>query len=347
MKKTPIKELGEFGLIRRISESVKIYQSGTKLGIGDDAAVIAGSDQQTVVSTDMLMEGVHFDLSYSPLKHLGYKAMAVNFSDIAAMNALPKQVVVGLALSSRFTVEAVEALYEGMRTACDQYHVDLVGGDTTSSRSGLAISVTVIGQAPAGKLAYRSGAKKGDVLCVTGDVGAAYLGLQLLEREKQVLAEAPSVMPQLEKYPYLLERQLKPEARTDIVYDLYEKGVTPTSMIDVSDGIASEIFHIAGQSGLSAVIYEEKLPFHPMSVQVAGEVFKLPLATCALNGGEDYELLFTVSQDDFKKIEDHADITPIGYMRGEEEPSVMVSRQGQVVPLQAQGWNHFVQKETE
>ena len=341
MKKTPIKDIGEFGLIRKIASRIELYHSGSKLGIGDDAAIIDASDQQTVISTDMLMEGVHFDLSYSPLKHLGYKAMAVNFSDIAAMNAVPKQAVVSLALSSRFTVEAVEVLYEGMRLACEQYRVDLVGGDTTSSQSGLGISVTAIGQAPAHKVVRRSGAKVGDVLCITGDVGAAYLGLQLLEREKQVLKDAPEAMPQLESYTYLLERQLKPEARTDIIYDLYEKGVQPGSLIDVSDGIASEVFHICEQSEVSAVVYEEKLPFHPRSAQVAGEVFQIPLATCALNGGEDYELLMTFSQEDFKKIEDHADITPIGYIREQGDPSVMVSRQNQVIPLQAQGWNHF------
>lgn len=344
MKRTDISELGEFGLIDRLKSKIITYHSTTKRGIGDDAAVIGTQEEETVISTDMLLEGVHFDLAYVPLKHLGYKAMAVNFSDIAAMNAFPTQVVVSIGVSNRFSVEAVEVLYEGIRAACNQYKVDLVGGDTTSSRMGLVISVTVIGHAKPEQLVYRDGAKKGDVLCVTGDLGAAYLGLQIMEREKKVWAEHPDMQPELEDYTYLVERQLKPEARTDIIHEFREKGIVPTAMIDISDGLASEVMHLSQQSKLSAVVYEEKLPFHDMTVKVAGELFQIPLATCAMNGGEDYELLFTISQSDFNKIEFHPDITPIGYMREATEPSVLVTRQNQVVPIQAQGWVHFNNK---
>jgi thiamine-monophosphate kinase len=319
-----------------------VYHPGTLKGIGDDAAVLQESgDKVVLVSTDMLLEGVHFDLAYTPLAHLGYKAMAVNFSDIAAMNAQPKQVTVSIGLSNRFSVEAVEELYKGIHTACEKYQVDLVGGDTTSSRSGLVISVTVIGYAKPSQVVYRSGAKVGDVVCVSGDLGAAYLGLQLLEREKQAFLSAPGMQPELDEYSYLIGRQLKPEARTDMVHDLREKGVVPHAMIDISDGLASEIMHICRQSNVSAVLYEEKLPIDDLAMRVAGAEFKLPAATCAMNGGEDYELLFTVSQEDFAKIEYLPDVTPIGYIREAGQPVVLVTKAGQVVEVKAQGWNHF------
>lgn len=340
MKRTEIQELGEFGLINRVTKNFTTYHKSTEKGIGDDAAVIQQHDEVMVTSTDMLVEGVHFDLSYVPLKHLGYKAMSVNFSDIAAMNALPYQVVVNVAISNRFSVEAMEELYEGIQQACDDYKVDLVGGDTTSSRSGLVISVTVFGQAKRKQLAYRNGAQKGDIICVTGDVGAAYLGLQLLEREKQVFLANPEMQPKLEGFDYLLERQLKPQARTDMVHELAEAKVEPTSMIDISDGLASELFHICTQSEVGCVIYEEKLPIDDLTYQVAGD-FKMPIATVALNGGEDYELLFTIKQDDYAKIEDIADISAIGYIAEAKEGLLLHTRAKQNLPIQAQGWVHF------
>ena len=340
MERTEIQELGEFGLIDRITKDFTTYHKSTEKGIGDDAAVIQQHDQVMVTSTDMLVEGVHFDLSYVPLKHLGYKAMSVNFSDIAAMNALPYQVLVNVAISNRFSVESMEELYEGIKLACDDYKVDLIGGDTTSSRSGLVISVTVFGQAKRKQLTYRNGAKKGDIICVTGDVGAAYLGLQLLEREKQVFLSNPEMQPKLEGFDYLLERQLKPQARTDIVHELAEANVIPTAMIDVSDGLASELFHICTQSEVGCVIYEEKLPIDNETHQVASD-FKMPIATVALNGGEDYELLFTIKQEDFEKIDKIAQISPIGYISELKDNLLLHTRAGQNLPIQAQGWAHF------
>lgn len=340
MSRTEIQELGEFGLIDRITKKFETYHNSSLKGVGDDGAVIFQHDQVMVTSTDMLLEGVHFDLSYVPLKHLGYKAMSVNFSDIAAMNALPYQALVSIAISNRFSVEAVEELYEGIRMACSDYKVDLVGGDTTSSRSGLVISVTVFGQATKKQLAYRNGANKSEIICVTGDFGAAYLGLQLLEREKQVFVANPEMQPELEGFDYLLERQLKPQARTDIIHELAETKVVPTSMIDVSDGLASELYHLCTQSGTGCMIYEDKLPIDQLTYKVAAD-FKLPVATIAMNGGEDYELLFTIKQEDFEKIEKVADITPIGYITEAKDGMKMATRAGQTVEIKAQGWVHF------
>lgn len=339
--RSEISQLGEFGLIDRIQSKVEIFQHSTLKGIGDDAAVLdAGNDECVLISTDMLVEGIHFDLGYMPLQHLGYKSVAVNVSDIAAMNGKAEQITVSIAISSRFSLEAVDALYEGIRSACKNYNVDLVGGDTTSSRSGLVISITVIGRAMKEKVVYRSGAKPNDILCVTGDLGAAYLGLQVLEREKEVFLSNPEMQPNLEHYEYLVERQLKPEARTNIIYDLREAAVLPTSMIDVSDGLASELFHIAKNSGVGIRLFEDKIPIDQLAYETAIE-FKIDPITCALNGGEDYELLFTISQADHEKIKNHPDIHLIGYVHDKKNENLMITKQGNVVPLQAQGWNHF------
>lgn len=339
-KRTEIGSIGEFGLINQIADKVSAFHHQTIKGIGDDAAVYDAGDELILLSTDMLLEGVHFDLSYAPLQHLGYKAVSVNVSDIAAMNGTPKQITIGLGLSNRFSVEAVEALYEGIRAACDAYNVDLVGGDTTASRSGLVISVTVMGTAAKDEVVYRSGAQKGDILCVTGDLGAAYVGLQVLAREKQEYLANPDMQPQLDNYPYVVSRQLKPKARMDIIHELKTLGVKPTSMIDVSDGLASEIFHLCKQSNLGAAIYEDKLPIDKEAYETAAE-FNFDPNTCALNGGEDYELLFTISQDDFEKIKNHEDIHTIGYMQEAEKGKAMVTRNGNVIELKAQGWLHF------
>ena len=341
-KRTEISKVGEFGLIDHLTKDVKIYNQSTEKGIGDDAAVLQNSAElKTVVSTDLLVEGVHFDLAYVPLKHLGYKAVAVNVSDIAAMNAIPQQITVSIAISNRFSIEALDQIYDGIKAACQSYQVDLVGGDTTSSRSGLVISVTAIGQAKASELTYRNGAKKGDILCVTGDLGAAYLGLNILEREKQEFLANPDMQPALEGKDYLIQRQLKPEARMDVIHELRDLDIVPTSMIDISDGLASETFHICTQSNLGAVIYEEKLPYDRMTYEVAATDFKIPLLTCALNGGEDYELLFTISQEDFKKIETHSKISFIGYMQDADKGIKLVTNAEQVIDVKAQGWEHF------
>lgn len=339
-KRTEIGNIGEFGLINQIAGKVSIFHPQTVKGIGDDAAVFDAGEELILISTDMLLEGVHFDLSYAPLQHLGYKAVSVNVSDIAAMNGTPKQITVSLALSNRFSVEAVEALYEGIRAACEAYKVDLVGGDTTASRSGLVISITVMGTATKEDVVYRSGAQKGDILCVTGDLGAAYVGLQVLAREKQEYLANPEMQPQLNNYPYVVGRQLKPKARMDIIHELKSMGVKPTSMIDVSDGLASEIFHICQQSKLGAAIYEDKLPIDKEAYETAAE-FNFDPNTCALNGGEDYELLFTIRQEDFEKIKNHEDIHTIGYMQEAEKGKAMVTRNGNVIELKAQGWVHF------
>ncbi|MBT1703143.1 thiamine-phosphate kinase [Chryseosolibacter indicus] len=339
-KRHEIDELGEFGLINRITKNFTLTNSTSLTGIGDDAAVIAAGNDNLLVSTDMLIEGIHFDLSYVPLQHLGYKAIAVNVSDIAAMNGKAEQVTVSLALSNRFSLEAVETLYNGIKAACENYKVDLIGGDTTSSVSGLVISVTVIGRAPAEKIAYRSGAKANDIICVTGDLGAAFLGLQVLEREKQVFLADPNMQPNIEKYNYLVGRQLKPEARTDIVFDLEDAKVIPTSMIDVSDGLASELLHLSNHSGVGVRIYEDKVPVDHQAYETAIE-FNLDPVTCALNGGEDYELLFTIRKEDQEKINKHPDIHMIGYMHDRKSENVMITKQNNFVPLKAQGWNHF------
>ncbi|MBX2844283.1 MAG: thiamine-phosphate kinase [Flammeovirgaceae bacterium] len=340
-KRTELEKLGEFGLIKKIKNSVQIYNDSTYCGIGDDAAVINSGELQTIVSTDMLLEGVHFDLSYTPLKHLGYKAVAVNVSDIAAMNAIPEQITVNIGLSNRFSQEAVDEIYEGINIACKNYKVDLIGGDTTSSRSGLVISITAIGKARKEEITYRNTAKKGDIICATGDLGAAYLGLQILEREKQEYLANPEMQPDLEKNEYLVMRQLKPEARMDVIFDLRELKLKPTSMIDISDGLASELLHLTKGAVLGAVIYEDKLPVEQNTARVASEEFNLSLATCMLNGGEDYELLFTVDQGDFEKIKNHPDISFIGYMQEADKGVKMVTRAEQVVDITAQGFKHF------
>lgn len=339
-KRTEIGELGEFGLIDHLNEKVILRNSSTIKGIGDDAAVIQAGDHVKVMTTDLLLEGVHFDLSYAPLTHVGFKAVAVNVSDIAAMNAIPKQITVSIALSNRFSVEAIDALYEGIHAACEQYGVDLVGGDTTASRSGLVISITAVGEAQAEQISYRSGAKVNDILCVTGDLGSALIGLQILEREKQVFLANPDMKPDLEKYTVVTSRQLRPDARMDIVHELREMGVVPTSMIDVSDGLASEIFHICKASNVGATIYEDKLPIDKQTFDTAVELNLDPI-TCVLNGGEDYELLFTIDQKDFAKLEKHPDVHFIGHISKAEEGKYLVTKSGTAVQLKAQGWKHF------
>ncbi|MEL6970894.1 MAG: thiamine-phosphate kinase [Bacteroidota bacterium] len=339
-QRTDVNTLGEFGLIDHLTRQFPILNESTKLGIGDDAAVIDNQGLQTVVSTDMLVEGIHFDLMYSPLKHLGYKAVVVNLSDIYAMNATPKQVTVSLALSNRFSVEALEELYAGIYLACERYGVDLVGGDTTSSNKGLIISVTAIGQATADKLVYRSGAKVGDIICITGDVGAAYLGLQMLEREKQVYLSTPDVKPDLENEAYCVGRQLKPEARGDMIRQFAKEGLVPTAMIDISDGVASELFHICRASGVGAYLEESGVPIHP-DAQMLALRFKLDPITTALSGGEDYELLFTVKPEDLEKVKYMPDIYIAGEITSATDGVKLHTKGGNIHPLQAQGWVHF------
>jgi len=340
MERTELSELGEFGIINRIKERFSPQNVETIKGIGDDCAVIDNGKDYTLLSTDMLIEGVHFDLSYTPLQHLGYKAVAVNVSDIAAMNGIPKQITVSIALSNRFSVEAIDTLYEGIKAACINYKVDLVGGDTTSSTSGLIISITVIGSVEKNKIAYRNTAKENDIICISGDIGAAYMGLQILEREKSVYLSNPEMQPELDGKDYIIGRQLKAEARMDIVHELSENNIIPTSMIDVSDGLASELFHICTQSGVGAYIYEDKLPIDADTYNTAVE-FNISPMTAALNGGEDYELLFTISQNDYEKIKLHADIFFIGYITSADKGINMVTKGENVIPLKAQGWNHF------
>ncbi|MCC9167843.1 thiamine-phosphate kinase [Pontibacter harenae] len=337
---TPLSEVGEFGLIKLINEKIELRQKSTIKGIGDDAAVIEPSEKQLVVSSDMLLEGVHFDLSFCPLKHLGYKAVAVNVSDIAAMNATPTQITVNIALSARFTVEAVDELYEGIKLACENYKVDLVGGDTTSSRSGLVISVTAIGEVAKGEAVLRSGAQVNDLICVTGDLGGAYLGLQILEREKQAYLANPEMQPELEGKDYIVGRQLRPEARMDVIHDMKELGIKPTAMIDVSDGLASELFHICKQSGVGATVYKDNLPTDQQMLETALE-FNLDPITCMMNGGEDYELLFTVPLSDHEKVKNHPEISIIGKITEASEGINLANKHGQSFPLQAQGWAHF------
>lgn len=339
-KRSEIAELGEFGLIDHIAAAITCQQPSTIKGIGDDAAVIRSEKDLMLVSTDMLLEGIHFDLRYVPLRHLGYKAIAVNVSDIAAMNGTPTQVVVGLGLSNRFSVEAVNELYAGMEAACSDYKVDLVGGDTSSSATGLVLSVTIIGTTTPEQITYRSGASVNDIICVTGDLGAAFMGLQTLEREKAVFLDNPDAQPDLEKYSYLVGRQLRPDARMDIIHDMREAKVVPTSMIDVSDGLASELLHLARHSALGVRIFEDKVPIDHRTYDTALE-FKIDPITCALNGGEDYELLFTVRPSDLERIRNHSDIHLIGHMHAEKGKNTMVSKAGTQVPITAQGWNHF------
>jgi thiamine-monophosphate kinase len=338
MDRTEIQDLGEFGLIAKLTQGIEKRQPSTLLGVGDDAAVIDPMGKRLVVSTDLLVEGVHFDLSYAPLKHLGYKAVIANLSDICAMNALPTQIVVGLGISNRFSVEALEELYAGMKLACELYEVDLVGGDTTSSPSGLSLSITAMGLVEADKIVTRSGAKAGDLLVVSGELGSAYMGLQVLEREKSVFKEAPTAQPELEDHAYILERQLKPEARTDIVRELSDLGVKPTSMIDISDGLASECMHLMAASSVGVRVYEEKLPIDQKTYDTA-RAFNLDPTLCMLSGGEDYELLFTISPDDYEKLRNHPKLSFIGHMVENPSERIMVTKSGSDVELKAQGWD--------
>ena len=335
-------ELGEFGLIEHLTTNFSIKNSSTILGIGDDAAVLEFKEKSVVVSTDLLVEGVHFDLSYMPLKHLGYKAVIVNLSDIFAMNARATQVTVSIAVSNRFGLEALEALYDGIYTAAKVYGVDVIGGDTTSSTSGLTISITAIGEINASDLVKRSEAKPNDLLVVSGDIGAAYLGLQVLEREKEVFKVNPNNQPDLDAYTYIIERQLKPEARKDIVQLLKDLGVKPTSMIDISDGLSSEIIHLCKQSHVGCDLYEEKIPLDPQVISTCEE-FNLDSTTIALSGGEDYELLMTISQDDYPKIKANPNLTVIGFMTDASTGIHLVTRGNEKIPLTAQGWNSLNQ----
>ena len=340
VKRTDVNVLGEFGLIDHLTKTTRLTNRSTKRGIGDDAAVIDNKGFLTVVSTDALVEGIHFDVAYTPLKHLGYKAVVVNLSDIYAMNAIPKQITVSIVLSNRYSVEALEELYQGIHLACKIYNVDLVGGDTTSSPKGLYISVTAIGQGEKDKLTYRDGAKVGDIICVTGSLGAAYLGLQLLEREKQVFLANPDMQPELEEHNYLIERQLKPEARKDMITLFAKNQLIPTAMIDVSDGLASELFHICKQSNVGAFVEESGVPIHP-DAQVQAINFNMDPITCALSGGEDYELLFTIDPKDLDKVKYLPDIYIMGDIVEQKDGVKLHTKGGNIHPIKAQGWNHF------
>jgi thiamine-monophosphate kinase len=333
-----ISSLGEFGLIRRLTADLKIRNSSTVLGVGDDGAILDYGEKKVVISTDLLAEGVHFNLVYTPLKHLGYKAAIVNFSDIYAMNGHPRQLLVSLAISRKFTISMIDSLYAGLKLACDQYGVDLIGGDTTSSFTGLTISCTAIGEAREEELVYRSGAGLHDLICVSGDLGGAYLGLQLLERERKLFERDSQMQPELEGYDYVLERQLKPEARRDIIGLFRELGIQPTAMIDISDGLSSELMHLCQQSALGCKIYADKIPIHPETQRVSGEFDMEPLIA-ALNGGEDYELLFTLPVSQFDLIGSRREISIIGHMTEAAEGLKLITRQGQAITLEAQGWN--------
>ncbi len=337
-KRTELSELGEFGLINFLTKNIVLKNSSTVKGVGDDAAVINYKGKKALLSTDLLVEGVHFDLSYYPLKHLGYKAAIVNFSDILAMNAFPKQITVSIALSNRFSLEAIEEVYSGILLACDNYKVDLVGGDTTSSNLGLIISISVLGDAPARDIVFRSTAGKGDLLCVSGDLGAAYMGLLLLAREKEVYKSDPTMRPELDGHDYVLERQLKPEARADIIRLLNDLQIKPTSMIDISDGLASDVLHICSGSKVGCQIYEEKIPIDPATVSTSND-FKISPTTAAMNGGEDYELLFTIKKTDYEKIKDNPALSVIGHMTEESSGVNLISASGTMVPVTAQGWD--------
>jgi thiamine-monophosphate kinase len=339
MERTELNTLGEFGLIDRIKSKFTNKNAETIKGIGDDAAVIDIGNKYMLVTTDILFEGIHFDLSYTPLRHLGYKAVAVNISDIAAMNGIAKQITVTIGLSNRISVEAIDELYEGIKFACDNYNVDLIGGDTSASASGFVISITAMGFVDKDKIAYRNGAKPNDILCVTGDLGAAYFGLQTLEREKQVYLANPNMQPELTEKEYLVGKLLRPEARTDIIHELFDKGVVPSSMIDISDGLASELLHICTQSGVGAMVFEDKLPIEDITMLAATE-FNVSPITAALNGGEDYQLLFTVKQSDFDIIKNMSDVLPIGYMTQDTEV-LLALNSGGTAAIKAQGWNHL------
>ncbi|WP_321520161.1 thiamine-phosphate kinase [uncultured Bacteroides sp.] len=343
-KRTEIATLGEFGLIKHLTEDIELKNESSKYGVGDDAAVLSYPDKQVLVTTDLLMEGVHFDLTYVPLKHLGYKAATVNISDIYAMNGSPKQMIISIALSKRFSIEDMEEFYAGLKIACEEHNVDIVGGDTSASLTGLAISITCIGEADKDKVVYRNGAKDTDLICVSGDLGAAYMGLQLLEREKSVLKDEKDMQPDFAGKEYLLERQLKPEARKDIIAKLAELNILPTSMMDISDGLSSELMHICTQSKVGCRIYEEHIPIDYQTAVMAEE-FNMNLTTCALNGGDDYELLFTVPISDHEKISEIEGIKMIGHITKQDLGCALITRDGQEFELKAQGWNSFTKKD--
>ena len=340
MAKTEISTVGEFGLIRHLTKDIQHTQPSTQKGIGDDAAVLNFKDKRTLITTDLLLEGIHFNLEYVPLKHLGYKAAVVNFSDIYAMNAIPTQITVSLGISKRFCIEDLEELYAGIRLACERYNVDLVGGDTSASMTGLTISITCLGTAYESDIVYRNGAKEHDLVCVTGNLGTAYMGLQLLERERLVMNANENATPAFEGREYLLERQLKPEARRDIIQKLHEAGIKPTAMMDISDGLSSELMHICSQSNVGCSVYEDKLPIDYQAAALAEEM-NLNIVTCALNGGEDYELLFTCSLDDYEKLIPIEDVYLIGHITKPEHGINLIGRNGEEISLKAQGWNAF------
>ena len=339
-ERTSLEELGEFGLIKHLTANFKLGHESSVKGIGDDAAVLDFKDKRALISTDLLLEGVHFDLSYVPLMHLGYKAVQVNLSDIYAMNGVATQITVSLGVSSKFPLEAVEEIYKGIELACNKFNIDLIGGDTSTSRQGLVISITSIGYAAQEDITYRNGAQEGDLLCVSGDLGGAYVGLQILEREKQIFLENPQIQPDLEGKDYIIERQLKPEGRRDVVDLLAQLKIKPTAMIDVSDGLASEILHITTQSDKGCTIYEDKLPIDPVTYETARELGLDP-TVCALNGGEDYELLFTIKQADYEKLKNDVDISIIGHITDKNSGVKMISKSDVVHELKAQGWNAF------
>lgn len=340
MERTEIASLGEFGLIKHLTQNNETRQAGTLLSIGDDAAVIEQFGKQSVISSDMLVEGIHFDLMYTPLKHLGYKAVAVNVSDLCAMMATPTHITLNIAVSNRFSVEALEEFYEGVYAACEKYNVDLIGGDTCNSPKGFIISVTAIGEVTNDRFVTRAQAQVNDLICATGDLGAAYVGLQLLEREKRIFLENPQVQPDLQEKAHVIGKILKPEARIDVVEWLQEKGILPTAMMDISDGLSSDILHICQQSNVGCVLYDEKLPIHNETKEMAME-FGLSGTSCALNGGEDYELLFTIPQADYEKIVLSEQISVIGYITPIEEGTQLITKQGNKHPLTAQGWKAF------
>jgi thiamine-monophosphate kinase len=337
---TFLSEMGEFGLIEHLTANLPLYHKSTVKGVGDDAAVLEYNGKNLVVTSDMLMEGIHFDLMYTPLKHLGYKAAIVNFSDVYAMNAIPKQLLIAVALSKKFSLEALEQFYEGLRLACETYNVDLVGGDTSSSLTGMAICITVIGEAVKEEITYRSGAKENDLICVSGDLGAAYAGLQILEREKNIYQESKGGQPILETYDYVLQRQLKPEAKKDLVEFFHNRNIKPSSMIDISDGLSSEVIHLCKQSDTGCKLFSHKIPIADQTVATCGELNLEPII-CALNGGEDYELLFTLPLQNYDIIALRNDVSIIGHITHKSEGCYMITEQNQQIPLLAQGWNAY------
>ncbi len=343
-QRTSLSQFGEFKLIEHLTQNIELSQPTTIKGIGDDAAILDFKDKKTVISTDLLIEGVHFDLAYMPLKHLGYKAVVVNVSDICAMNAKPTQITVSIAVSNRFPVEALDELYEGIKLAAKIYELDIIGGDTTSSQKGMILSITAIGEAEEEDIVYRNGAENTDLLVVTGDVGSAYMGLQVLEREKQVFEVNPNNQPDLDAYTYLIERQLKPEARKDVKEILKALEIKPTAMIDISDGLSSEIMHLCNQSGVGCNLYEDKIPLDPQLINVTEE-FNIDSTTVAINGGEDYELLFTIKMEDFDKIKGNPNFSIIGHMTQQSEGIHLITRANTKIPLKARGWDALKDEE--